>query len=387
MTKWQKISRRELLQMMAAGGATLILSACSNQPDEVTSTNSNPSNNNNEANTNNVNNSNNPATNSNNAVVAATAVPAIEPTATPTPYQPPTSIRITPNEDFYTMKYHPSPPPEADLSTYRLEIVGEVDNPLSLTLDDLKAFPSVTEMRTLQCISNPVGGNLIGNAVWTGVQLSVLLEEAGIRSSGRELKLESLDGYHTGIPTNLARHKRSLLVYEMNGEPLPAKHGYPLRCLWPGRYGQKQPKWIQTITAQRTPHTGHFEGQGWTDDAFILPNSQIEVPPGRELQPADFYIAGRAYSGESGIEKIEISLTDGDSWQDAQILRGDSSLVWTQWWIRVQNAENGTFRVLARVTDNTGRSQSPPERNSSLLDGTFPEGTDVMHRVVVQVKV
>lgn len=375
MTKRQPISRRELLQMLAAGGATLVLSACSGQ--------NNPASNNN-ANTTTQNNTNN-TTNSATTIAVATTAP--DPTAPPAPWQPPTQTRLTPNEDFYTMKYHPSPPPEADLATYRLNITGEVDNPLALTLDEIKAFPSVTQTRTLQCISNPVGGNLIGNAVWTGVPLALLLEEAGFRSSGRNLKLESLDGYHTGIPKDLALHEHSLLVYEMNGEPLPAKHGYPLRCLWPGRYGQKQPKWIQTITAQRTPHTGHFEGQGWTDEAFVLPNSQIETPPGRELQPADFYIAGRAYSGESGIEKIEISLDDGQSWLPADILPGDTPLVWTHWWTRVEGAQNGTLRVLARVTDNTGRSQSPPERNSSLLDGTFPEGTDVMHRVVVQVKI
>jgi DMSO/TMAO reductase YedYZ molybdopterin-dependent catalytic subunit len=285
------------------------------------------------------------------------------------------------------MKFHPSAPPEVDLAGYRLEVVGGVDNPLSLSMDDIRALPPVSEMRTLECISNPVGGNLISNANWVGVQMKEILALAGLQGSAKYLKLESLDGYHTGISAELALDDHALLVYEMNGETLPAKHGFPLRALWPGRYGQKQPKWINRITAQTTPHTGHFEKAGWSDDAFILPNTRIEQPPPREFQPAEFYIAGIAMTGESGVERVRVSLDNGENWQEAQLLRGPSSLTWTHWWLTVSGLENGAYRVLSNATDGQGYSQTSPERNSALVEGTFPDGTDEMHRVVVQVKI
>lgn len=374
-------SRREMLKLLAAGGVVLLVPACRSGAENAatnaaadaaadaapTSAGTNPT-------------TLPPAT-----APSGTATPGA--TATPEIWAPLTEPIITPNDDFYTMKYHPSPPPEVDPAGYRLEIAGEVDNPLSLSLDEIKAFPQVTEMRTLECISNPVGGNLIGNAVWTGVQMAAILAAAEARSGGRYLKIESTDGYHTGIPRELAEDEFAYLAFEMNGEPLPAKHGYPIRALWPGRYGQKQPKWIERITLQTTPHTGHFEGQGWSDDAIILPNSQILQPPARELQPADFYIGGVAFSNADGLEKVEVSLDNGASWQEAMLLRGSSPLVWTHWWIYAEGLTNGAYRVMSRVTDNQGRAQSSPDRNSALLDGTFPNGTDEMHRVVVQVKV
>lgn len=323
------------------------------------------------------------------AETAASPVATAEPTPTagPAVWEPPTETRITSNADFYTMKYHPSPPPEVDEDSYRLEVVGEVDNPLSLSLEQLKTdFAAHTEMRTLECISNPVGGNLIGNAVWTGLAMADLLAAAGVRSAGRFIKMESLDDYHTGIPMSLALKEHSLLVYEMNGEPLPAEHGYPLRALWPGHYGQKQPKWLHRITVQRQPHTGHWEGQGWSDEAVILPNSRIEQPPARQLQPADFYIGGVAFTTDVGLAKLEVSIDNGSTWQEAELLRGPSPLVWTHWWLPVSGLSSGTYQVLARVTDNNGAVQPFPSRGSSLLDGTFPDGADEMHRVIVQVK-
>ncbi len=319
------------------------------------------------------------------AAPAATTAPTA--TTTPAPWTPPLEVRITPIEDFYEMKYHPSPPPEVDLAGYRLEIAGGVDNPLSLTMEEIRALPAVSEMRTLECISNPVGGNLISNANWVGVQMKEILALAGLQGSAKYLKLESLDGYHTGIPTALALDDHALLVYEMNGETLPPKHGFPLRALWPGRYGQKQPKWINRITAQTTPHTGHFEKAGWSDNAFILPNTRIEQPPPREFQPGEFYVAGIAMTNETGVEKVRVSLDNGNNWQEAELLRGPSNLTWTHWWVAVSGLENGAYRVVSNVTDGEGHSQTSPERNSSLVEGTFPDGTDEMHRVVVQVKI
>lgn len=318
------------------------------------------------------------------ATVPSAAVAGV--TATPvTPWQPPAASRVTSNDDFYTMKYHPTPPPEIDEATYRLEIDGEVNRPLSLSLAEIRALPAQEIMRTLECISNPVGGRLIGNAVWQGVAMGALLEMAEVRSSTHYLRLESLDGYHTGIPVSLAQKADSLLVYSMNGETLPAKHGYPLRALWPGRYGQKQPKWLNRVTVQRQPHIGHFEGQGWSDEAIILPNGRIEQPPPRVVQQPPFYVAGIGFTTDAGLEKVEVSVDDGKTWQEADLLPGPGPLVWTHWWLEVSALPAGAHRVLARVTDRLGQTQSRPERNNALLGDPFPNGTDEMHRVVIQV--
>lgn len=310
-----------------------------------------------------------------------------EPTSTPQTegnlWLPPDTPRITPIDDFYTMKYHPSPPPDVAEADYRLVVDGLVDRPLSLTMDELRAFPAREEMRTLQCISNPVGGKLIGNAVWQGLALADLLAEAGVQPRGRYLQLTSLDGYHTGIPTQLARDPASLLVYSMNDGPLPAKHGYPLRCLFPGRYGQKQPKWIQQITVQDRPHIGHWEGQGWSDEAPILPTSIIEQPQRGDVMDPAFVVSGVAFTNESGLAQLDVSLDNGATWQPAQLLRGESDYVWTQWWLRVEGADPGDYRILARVTDGSGQAQSRQGRR--ILDGTFPDGTDEMHLVIAKV--
>jgi len=283
------------------------------------------------------------------------------------------------------MKYNPSDPPEVEASDYRLIIEGEVDNPLSLSLEQLKAYPAISQMRTLQCIGNPIGGNLIGNATWVGLSLAALLKEAGIRSRGRFLKLESLDGYHTGIPRKLALHEDSLLAYQMNGDPLPAKHGYPLRCLFPGRYGQKQPKWITRITAESKAHVGHWEGQGWSDDAFILPGSRIEMPTDNGTVESDFVISGIAVTDESGVEQLEVSIDNGVNWQVAEVLRGPNPYAWTMWWLNVAGVEAGVYRILARATDGNGYKQSR-KKKLQIFDITFPDGNDYMHELSVSVR-
>jgi hypothetical protein len=178
----------------------------------------------------------------------------------------------------------------------------------------------------------------------------------------------------------------------MNGGTLPAKHGFPLRCLLPGRYGQKQPKWIKRIVAQRQPHIGHWEGQGWSDAALILPNARIEQPADRSATGPDFVVSGVAFTDDSGLDRLEISLDDGRSWQEAELLRGPNPYTWTTWWLYVESASPGRYRVLARATDGGGHAQVRARRRvfnpdiSSTWHGTFPDGTDEMHAISVQVR-
>jgi DMSO/TMAO reductase YedYZ molybdopterin-dependent catalytic subunit len=291
-------------------------------------------------------------------------------------------VMITPNSDFYTVAYSEERPDVP--ADWKLTVTGLVNTPLSLTLDDIKQFESFEEMRTFECISNPVGGTLIGNAVWKAIRFADLLEKAGVQPT-KELKLEAFDGYHTGVPLELGLDPKSLLAFEMNGEPLPVEHGKPLRVIWPGRYGMKQPKWIQRITAIDDHYLGYWESQGWSNDAIVLPNSRIDTPEDGDVVKADgFQMRGVAFAdGNDGIARIEASYDDGKTWQEATLVRGSNPFVWTNWEWQGQ-VPTGSAVLLARVTTNSGKTQQ--KESISLLGGTFPNGTSAIHQVVVNVK-
>lgn len=291
------------------------------------------------------------------------------------------AVPITPTSEFYEVKY--STIPRVDVEAWALEIVGEVERPLRLTYADLLAMPAVIEMRTLECISNPVGGGLIGNALWKGVRMADLLERAGARPTAREVVLYAADGYHTSIPLSLAQDPHSLLAYMMNGEVLPPEHGFPLRALWPGRYGMKQPKWITRIELIRGEHTGYWEGQGWSKEAIIKPNSRIDHPRPGMIPAGPVEIHGIAFSGPVGIARVEVSVDDGRTWQEATLTRGPTPYVWTVWRYRWERPPAGEAVIRARVVQNDGYVQ--PRGRGRLLGGTFPDGTDEQHAVRVVI--
>jgi DMSO/TMAO reductase YedYZ molybdopterin-dependent catalytic subunit len=317
-----------------------------------------------------------------------TVAPSVEPSPEPRPTYPPfeyeSDVTITPIDDFYKVTYHPQPPPTISDSDFRLRIFGAVEDELNLSLDDLHAMPVVEDMRTLECIGNPVGGKLIGNAVWRGVPTAHLLELAGVLPRARELKFECADGYHTSISVQLAMDPHSFLAYWMNGVPLPPKHGYPLRALWPGRYGQKQPKWITGIDLVTEPHLGHWERQGWSNEAIIVPNSRIDDPKKTDVVQLPVFISGIAFANTSGVEKLEVSTDNGATWHDAELTPGPSPRVWTEWRHQWQQSDPGSYVIRARVTDGEGRRQH--FWNSRLLGGIKPNGTDEQHSLAVTVQ-
>jgi DMSO/TMAO reductase YedYZ molybdopterin-dependent catalytic subunit len=292
-------------------------------------------------------------------------------------------VAITPNADFYTVAYRVTNPPiPADWS---LTVTGLVDNPLALTLQDIQQLETVEEMRTLECISNPAGGTLIGNAIWKAVRLTDVLDMAKFKPTTRELKLESFDGYSTAVPLELGLDPKSLLAFEMNGVPLPVDHGFPLRVIWPGRYGMKQPKWLQRITAIADHYLGYWESQGWSNQALVLPNSRIDTPEDGDVVLADgLQVRGVAFAdGNDGIAKLDVSFNDGESWQETTLVRGPNPFVWTNWAWR-GTVPTGTAVLLARVTTNSGKTQD--NSTVSLLGDTFPNGSSAIHQVVVNVK-
>jgi DMSO/TMAO reductase YedYZ molybdopterin-dependent catalytic subunit len=294
----------------------------------------------------------------------------------------PTDILITSAADLYEQSYFKIP--EVNPDEWSLVIEGLVDRPLKLTFDEIRALPSVEIMRTLTCISNPVGGNLIGNAVWTGTYLQPLLKEVGAKPSAIYAKFEAADGYHTSIDLKFLDEPRSFLAYAMNGEPLTKEHGWPLRLFFPGSYGQKMPKWITRIELIDYEYEGYWESKGWSNIAQAKTNSIIKQPRRvTTLGMAPVPIWGVAYAGKRDIAKVEIKIGDED-WRETTLLHGPSNEVWTQWSLTWTPPAPGTYPIQVRAADSTGVTQR--DSASGLLDGAFPDGANTIHRIVVTIQ-
>ncbi len=292
--------------------------------------------------------------------------------------------RITPIDRFYQQTYDFFP--QLDDFEWRVNLNGLFDNPMELGLFDLKRQPIVEVMRTLECIGNPVGGTLIGNTIWTGVSLRGLLEEAGLQPEAKFILFISADDYETSITTELAMDERSLIVFEMDGAPLPIKHGFPARLLLPGVYGQKQPKWVTSIRASATDSLGTWENKGWSNTATVQVNSKIETPRLRQYIPAHqtFQISGFAFADTSGVTQVEVSIDDGENWMAAELLSGPDSGVWTLWYWTWNDPLPGKYVVVARATDGNGVAQGE-SGTFGVLNNVFPNGTSLMHNLSVEV--
>lgn len=309
-------------------------------------------------------------------VIASPAAPDAAPMFPPAPAE----ILITPSGELYTQSYSFVPSLYED--RFRLRIHGLVDQERILTLAELRGMPRVESLRTLECIGNPVGGSLIGNVVWAGVEAAALWQEVGVRPEARRAKFEAEDDYTTSVELKWITQPGVLLVYEMNGEPLLPEHGWPLRILMPGLYGQKMPKWIRDIEFIDYDHRGYWEQRGWSEVASVQTNSIIRQPRGLEQTGEGVVpVWGVAFAGLRRITRVEVRVDDGE-WQSANLLQDDSSLVWTQWsydW----PADGGRHKVAVRAGDESGFVQSTEA--DSVLASSFPAGTDRIHSVVVTV--
>jgi len=353
----KQLSRRQFLKQflpMASGTAVFFLAGCRLKPDPTPT-----------------------------LTPPATAVPT--PLATLPP--PNHEIILTPNDDFYVMETNGTP--TIDRAEWQLTIDGLVENPLTLSFADIVARPFVEQMRTLECIGNAVGGNQIGNAVWGGVLLADLLDEAGVMETAVRAKFAAADNYETSVTLDWINQPGAMLAYQMNGEPLPPEHGYPLRLFMPGLYGQKMPKWITHIQfIDDIDHLGTWENQGWSNVAQVKTNSQIMQPTHIQKVPlAPLEIFGIAYAGNRHITQVEVGIEqqDGDLiWQPvAELVRGPSDEVWTQFYLPWTPPTAGTYTLLVRATDETGFVQT--ERARGVLEGAFPDGTDKIHNIVIVV--
>ena len=313
----------------------------------------------------------NQATQPPNLTSAATMRDTVEPA-------PGTRPELTANEDFYRIDIN-TRPVKVDEESWQLEVDGLFDNPRNLTLDDLRAYPSVTQTITLGCISNRVGGDLIGTSNWTGVRLRDVLADLGLRPEAKELSVEAADGFFESVTMLDLMDPRTLLVYGMNGQTLPVEHGFPLRIYIPDRYGMKQPKWIERITAIGEEGSGYWVVRGWSEEArpqivSVIDNISVDEPTANGLIP----IGGIAWAGDRGIEKVEVQVDDGQ-WVEATLRTPPlSPLTWLQWrydW----SASPGSHRIRVRATDGTGQLQIEEEQ------GVRPDGATGYHYRQVRI--
>jgi len=268
-----------------------------------------------------------------------------------------TRAELTSNQDFYRIDIN-TLPPNVQADEWRLHITGLVDSPLELTLDQIRAMPAQTQILTMQCISNPVGGDLTSSSRWTGVPAESLLAEAGVRSAAVGAFITSTDGFYEFVSLEDLEDERSMFVYAMNGEPLPQEHGFPLRIYIPNRYGMKQPKWIETIEMVSEPMTGYWVERGWDQEArpeIVSVVDTVMVDPDQG-ENGIAICGGIAWAGTRGISKVEVQVDDG-AWESAELINPPlSSLNWLLWRYTFPRLA-GRHRVSVLAYDGDGQLQ------------------------------
>ena len=288
---------------------------------------------------------------------ATDPAPPIPPTVQPPVDGLPTFV--TDNADFYRIDTALSVP-QISRTDWKLRIHGMVDKEVTYTFDDLKQFDLVERAVTLACVSNPVGGNLISNAVWTGYRVRDLLARSGIQPDADMVLSTSHDGFTAGTPVEaLTDDRDSLLAIGMNGVPLPVEHGYPARLVVPGLYGfVSATKWVVDLEVTRFDRAeAYWTKLGWSAKAPIKTQSRIDVPRnGARVTAGTVTVGGVAWAQHRGVKSVEVRIDDGP-WRPARLGAGYSDDTWRLWTFDWP-ATPGRHIVTARATDNTGAVQT-----------------------------
>ncbi|MGI8755612.1 MAG: molybdopterin-dependent oxidoreductase [Acidimicrobiales bacterium] len=283
---------------------------------------------------------------------------------------------VTPTGDFYRIDISPEAP-VVDADGWEVAITGRVDKELRFSYDDLLARDLIEVPITMQCVSNEVGGDLIGTARWTGIPLATLLREAGVKAGADQVVAEAVDGFTAGFPIEAALDGRqALLVVGMNGHPLTTEHGFPARLVVPGLYGYvSATKWLKEI---RLTTFGEEQGfwipRGWARLGPIKTQSRIDVPaPGAKVSVGRNAIAGVAWAPTRGIKRVEVSIDDGP-WQRAELGRVTTADTWVQWRL-AWDATAGDHTIAVRATDGKGKVQTaspaPPDPDGATGHDTI----------------
>ena len=321
---------------------------------------------------------------------------------------------VTPTGMHYLLTHFDIP--DVDMNAWKLEVDGLVGKPSTLSLDDIKALPSRTEVVTMECagngralfsprsVSQPWLLEAIGTAEWTGTPLKGVLQTAGLQSEAVEILFTGFDQgiqgeevqyYQRSLTIEEATRDEVLLVYEMNGRPLEPQHGYPLRLIVPGWYGMTSVKWLESIEAVGQPFNGYqmhatYRYAQTADDpgdpVDLIRVRALMLPPGipdfltrtRLITAGPVTLTGRAWAGRSGISRVEISADGGSTWSDAQLGGQPPQFAWHGWTAQWE-AKPGRHTLMVRATDTEGyRQPVEPEWNIQGMGNNMAQTVEVI---------
>jgi DMSO/TMAO reductase YedYZ molybdopterin-dependent catalytic subunit len=289
---------------------------------------------------------------------------------------------LTPNGDFYRIDTA-LVVPQIRTEDWSLKIHGMVDREVTFSYADLRNRPLVERRVTLTCVSNEVGGPLISNATWLGVDLVDLLDEAGVQAGAEQMYATSVDGWTCGTPANVALdpQRGAMLAIGMNGEPLPVEHGFPARIVIPGLYGYvSATKWVESLEfAKWDARQAYWLSRGWAEQAPIKTESRIDTPAASGHVPAGkVRLAGTAWAQHTGIAKVEVRLDQG-SWREAILSAEVSKDTWRMWWIEL-DVPQGTHQAFVRATDQDGYTQTENRADP------VPDGATGWHSITLDAR-
>lgn len=286
---------------------------------------------------------------------------------------------VTPPDRFYVVSKNLIDP-VVDASSWHLAVDGLVAHPLNLSYHDVLGLPSQETYRTLECISNEVGGDLISNGHWTGVRLADVLRMAEAGPGATTVHFTSVDGYTDNMALSMALDPATLLTYKLDGQPLPSKHGFPLRVLGVGTYGMKNPKWLTRIEVTKSTTEGFWESQGWNAAAIVQTMARIDSPSsGATVRGPAVSVEGIAFAGARGIQRVEVSTDGGKSWKETELQTPLGPNTWTFWRYSWSGAKPGAYTLLVRAIDGTGQVQTMRQAD------TYPSGATGYHSVDLRV--
>ncbi len=326
---------------------------------------------------------------------------------------------VTPTELFYRIDISPIVP-AINAETWKLNVKGLVDKPYEITYEQLRAMPSVEQFSTLGCVSNKVGGDLISNAIWKGVPLKNILEQAQVQPGAKYIVFRCFDGYDVGIPLEKGLEDGTILAYDMNRATLNPAHGFPVRAIVPNIYGMMNAKWITEIEIVDYVYEGFWQRKGWSNTATINSLSSIVIPGSAPIRtrfrgflPASsnfanssnssssaspssssssssslspiasgrtMTIGGIAFAGTKGISKVQVSIDNGSTWKDASIKEPLSSYSWVMWAaeLNLPSGQLKEYKLTVRATDKAGTVQT------SEIREPFPDGSTGYHIISIQ---
>jgi DMSO/TMAO reductase YedYZ molybdopterin-dependent catalytic subunit len=288
---------------------------------------------------------------------------------------------VVANRDFYRIDTSLLIP-RLDAADWRLTVDGMVERPFTINYDELLHMPLMEQYVTIACVSNEVGGDLVGNALWRGVRLRDLLDRAGVQAGATQVVGRSFDGWTAGFPTAWLDppDREALVAVAMNGEVLPPEHGFPARLIVPGLYGYvSATKWLTNIQLTTLEaFDGYWVPLGWAKEAPILTQSRIDVPRGgSSLQAGSQPVAGVAWAPDRGVAGVEVQVDEG-AWMRAEISKPISDATWVQWLFRWE-ATGGQHTLRVRATDGQGTVQTDQSTRPA------PDGARGRHTIQVTV--